>query len=665
MGNLYEEVRNHLAQFWGLHVTGFNPEPYTAARPHEEAPMMQIVGTELENNAITLSQLVNRVQRHICTDTYCQRLNKKTGQKECRFYFPDEHRDEAEIKQHPERSWLQYYPPRNDGWVNKYNRLLSLAWQANTDVSPCTSMTAVIEYIRLLQSHRIGSPYTKRAGKDRVLNIFPRYRLDEVEDYGRVKLMLHHPFRDVNDLKHIPGIHDHPCATFADAWAIADELCEYPPEDRDGLDESLPEPEPSVHEGTPDDADGDDADSVEEDWELLARQLPARDGTGVNTSEQLGKRAFDLQYAWDDKIGTHPDLTADWWKLTKADNPVDFRVDGAMVTNYEDLEVKQKQLYDLVVDHYTDTLDLALDQQLLVHVDGEGGTGKTTVVLTMCHRLEQIASERGLPSPVCRGAPTGVAAHNILGKTMHSLFRLPVKKDDYVALSAQARKILQEAWKHVKYLILDEKSMVSLKLFSWIDRRCREIWPTRQDVPFGGLNLVLVGDYCQLPPVGGKALYNDNTKGVSIDVLNGQRMYLKFNRTITLTQVMRQQGNDAEAVAFRTALGNLRTNRVTAKDWQLLTTRVQAKVMIKEDISAWKDALHLYQTRDLVNEYNHSRMRDLANPKTNEGAVIVFEADHSGPRAKDASTDNAEGLKRFLPVAIGSRVMLQENVWTE
>jgi hypothetical protein len=142
-------------------------------------------------------------------------------------------------------------------------------------------------------------------------------------------------------------------------------------------------------------------------------------------------------------------------------------------------------------------------------------------------------------------------------------------------------------------------------------------------------------------------------------------MYLKFNRTITLTQVMRQQGNDAEAVAFRTALGNLRTNRVTAKDWQLLTTRVQAKVMIKEDISAWKDALHLYQTQDLVNEYNHSRMRDLANPKTNEGAVIVFEADHSGPRAKDASTDNAEGLKRFLPVAIGSRVMLQENVWTE
>jgi hypothetical protein len=51
-------------------------------------------------------------------------------------------------------------------------------------------------------------------------------------------------------------------------------------------------------------------------------------------------------------------------------------------------------------------------------------------------------------------------------------------------------------------------------------------------------------------------------------------MYLKFNRTITLTQVMRQQGNDAEAFAFRTALVNLPMNQATAKDWQLLTTRV-------------------------------------------------------------------------------------------
>ena len=58
------------------------------------------------------------------------------------------------------------------------------------------------------------------------------------------------------------------------------------------------------------------------------------------------------------------------------------------------------------------------------------------------------------------------------------------------------------------------------------------------------------------------------------------------------------------------------------------------------------------------NEYNYSRMRDLANAETSKGAVVVFKADYSDPRAKDASADNAEGLKHFLLVAISLRVML-------
>jgi ATP-dependent DNA helicase PIF1 len=324
LDNIDIELKGELEQFWGQHITGFNPQPNTGARPHEESPMMQMVGTELENNAATLSQLINRVQRHICTDTYCLRINKHTKVRECRFYFPDDPvpRDYPEIKKHPERSWLQYYPPRNDAWVNKYNRALSMSWQANTDISPCTSMTAVIEYVvkyaakyekkstsymqmatnilpyvnenqpfqslvtklmnklvgerdysaqevchmlldlplyhssrdvitvdlrpdskqphfvqleqdgtrrkksrmehylsrsselmdvnylTFLKSHGEGPPYSKRRGRDRVLNFFPRYRPDQVEDYGRVKLMLHYPFhQSVDELKYIRGIH--------------------------------------------------------------------------------------------------------------------------------------------------------------------------------------------------------------------------------------------------------------------------------------------------------------------------------------------------------------------------------------------------------------------------------------------------------------------------
>jgi ATP-dependent DNA helicase PIF1 len=333
-GNVDNDLKQELEEFWAKHATGFNPEPNSAARPHEESPMMQEIGTELRNNALTLSQLVNRVQRHVCTESYCLRLNKKTNVRECRFYFPDDPvpRDNAEIKPHSERSWLQYYPPRNDAWVNKYSRLLSMAWQANMDISPCTSMIAVIEYIvkyaakyekksesykdlagklipfvnenqpfqslvtklmnklvgerdysaqevchmlldlplyhssrevitvdlrplieqphvirieqdetrrgktriehflsrpkalsdlnfiTFLRSYSERAPYSKRRGKDQVLSFFPRYRPDEVEDYGRVKLMLHHPFHKfVDELKNIRGIHDRPCDTWAEA----------------------------------------------------------------------------------------------------------------------------------------------------------------------------------------------------------------------------------------------------------------------------------------------------------------------------------------------------------------------------------------------------------------------------------------------------------------
>jgi hypothetical protein len=67
--------------------------------------MMQIVSTELKNNAATLSQLINRVQRHIYTNTYCLRINKHTKVREYRFYFPDDPVpcDYPEIKKHPER----------------------------------------------------------------------------------------------------------------------------------------------------------------------------------------------------------------------------------------------------------------------------------------------------------------------------------------------------------------------------------------------------------------------------------------------------------------------------------------------------------------------------------------------------------------------------------
>ena len=134
---------------------------------------------------------------------------------------------------------------------------------------------------------------------------------------------------------------------------------------------------------------------------------------------------------------------------------------------------------------------------------------KTHAILQTCGKLDLLASERGLPSPVLRAAPTGVAAFGFFGRTLHTSFRLPVRGSTW-ELSVADLTGLQARFKDVKYLIVDEKSMVDLKTLGIIDERLREIFPDKNMLPFGSLNVVVTGDNWQLQPVatvGGHPLF--------------------------------------------------------------------------------------------------------------------------------------------------------------
>ncbi|KAJ5576069.1 hypothetical protein N7535_002995 [Penicillium sp. DV-2018c] len=78
--------------------------------------------------------------------------------------------------------------------------------------------------------------------------------------------------------------------------------------------------------------------------------------------------------------------------------------------------------------------------------------------------------------------------------TLHSLFRLPVPlPNKYQELPATKVRDMQELFSNVRYLIVDEKSMIGLQMLYWIDRRCHQIFPDRRDEPFAGLNIILAG----------------------------------------------------------------------------------------------------------------------------------------------------------------------------
>ena len=110
-------------------------------------------------------------------------------------------------------------------------------------------------------------------------------------------------------------------------------------------------------------------------------------------------------------------------------------------------------------------------------------------------------------------APTGCAAFNVRGNTLHSLLQLPVptnQANPVPDLAGGQLTRLQLTFKNCQMLAIDEKSMVSTLRLHQIDQRLRQAKPEKAKEPFGGISILLMGDFAQLPPVMEKALFEVN-----------------------------------------------------------------------------------------------------------------------------------------------------------
>lgn len=67
---------------------------------------------------------------------------------------------------------------------------------------------------------------------------------------------------------------------------------------------------------------------------------------------------------------------------------------------------------------------------------------------------------------------------------------------------------MESRWNHIKYLLIDEKSMIGRSMLGWIDQRLRDIRKNYKDIPFGGVNVLLFGDDEQLSCIGDNAFFD-------------------------------------------------------------------------------------------------------------------------------------------------------------
>lgn len=136
-----------------------------------------------------------------------------------------------------------------------------------------------------------------------------------------------------------------------------------------------------------------------------------------------------------------------------------------------------------------DVISAIVDRAPIVLVSGRAGTGKSRLI-------QYISALPGGDRQVVV-APTGVAALALRAATIHSLFRLPVGVVDTCALQPDER--FGPVLRKMERLVIDEISMVRADLLDGIDARLRHL--RNPDMPFGGVQVVMVGDFLQLPPV--------------------------------------------------------------------------------------------------------------------------------------------------------------------
>ena len=185
-----------------------------------------------------------------------------------------------------------------------------------------------------------------------------------------------------------------------------------------------------------------------------------------------------------------------------------------------------------------------------IFVTGRAGTGKSTILNHLSYNTSKIIA-------VC--APTGVAALNVGGQTIHSLLRLPtgVIADHELDQPKELKKMLAA----IDTLVLDEVSMVSADLMDAIDRSLRQARGRKHD-PFGGAQIIMFGDPYQLPPVPPRdpherAYYADNYR--SLWFFDAKVWVDSPLSIIELVEVHRQRDD-----RFKQILGAVRYGEVTA-----------------------------------------------------------------------------------------------------
>ena len=390
-----------------------------------------------------------------------------------------------------------------------------------------------------------------------------------------------------------------------------------------------------------------------EDWvECLQPPTAAGDAPQFNDAELEGEydsvEIPQTDYDWNTprlELGiTNQELLNinNWMKETKLANQVDYPIN--QFSNIEMLFEEQFRAFAIVAEFIHRVQDNEDPEQLLLNVHGSAGTGKSTWLEKVVSYSNQLLGAGSIKT--C--APSGTAANLISGYTIHSLLHI-YPASHVPPLTGRPLADIQREFRRVKIIAIDEKSMIGQGILKLSDARLRQA-TGREDLPFGGISIILLGDWNQLPPVGDSPLY-DSSKKVEV-----YRLYTLFNKVVIFNRLIRQ-GEDQQE--FRQLLGRLSVGETTMEDWQRWRTRDLESLPTEEQEMFRRTALLACARKKDMLEHNRKKIIELNNP------IAFIKSDSSPAIARLPAADEDCGLPPNILLSKGATIRLISNEWIE
>ena len=337
-----------------------------------------------------------------------------------------------------------------------------------------------------------------------------------------------------------------------------------------------------------------------------------------------GKDKQHSKYDLINDIGIYPRTNDDEELVVKGLKDADFR------KLVQSLNIEQKEFFYHVLNSVkTDKLPFRL------FLSGGAGVGKSTVTNALYEALIRYLNSQPENDPddisVVKAAPTGKAAFNIRGNTLHSAFKIPANRGfNYCTLDRDRLNTIRSQLQRMQVVFIDEISMVGSGMFNFLDLRLQQIMGTKE--PFGSLSIITVGDLFQLKPVFDHWIFENSKDGYTALATNLWQQYFQM---FELSEVMRQR----EDKEFAEILNRIREGKHTEADIEVLKGRILNLSPQHPDYPI--NPTHLFSTNMAVDQHNHDIFHKSTNEKVEIKAIDIV--------LGDLSDELKERLKKQIP----------------